>query len=89
MFIILPNRSVELEMYKVMKYKDPYSERTIIKYPKGEFSRFEVVDGDRAKDIEQDMAESERDPHGEYLVLQRHDGSTATYRNSFVDLFLM
>lgn len=49
-----------------------------------------IVDGEDAKEIENEIIESgyDIDENHEYLVLEFTDGTTATFRNSHTDLFL-
>ena len=48
---------------------------------------FEVVTGERAKEIENEGDGSCIDEYHEYLVLHFENGDTSTFRNSHVDLF--
>lgn len=48
---------------------------------------YEVVTGSRATEIGLSTDENSRDENNEYLVLELENGETATFRNSYVDMF--
>lgn len=50
---------------------------------------FDIIDrGQEAKDIEKEMF-PDFDEYGEYLILHFNDGSQATFRYSYVDMFIL
>lgn len=51
-------------------------------------TKWSIVDGDDAKEIENDLSEDMQDENHEYLVLEFNDGSIATFGNSHVDMFI-
>lgn len=79
-------RKVVLEVHDEVKYTDVNFGKEI------EYSNvigFEVVEGEQAKQIEEETDGSCMDDNHEYLVLYFEDGTTGTYRNSYVDLFVI
>ena len=52
-----------------------------------EIKSFRIVTGEEARLIESETDGSCVDPYHEYLELTLANGDTATFRNSFVDLF--
>jgi len=82
-------RKVTLDVYPECKYTAPaevIENCKSIKY--NNCTGFEVVEGEAAKAIEAETDASGIDDNHEYLVLFLEDGKTATFRNSYVDLFL-
>ena len=77
--------TAEIEVYPVCKYtaamKD-IEEPTTLRY---EVENWEIVTGEDAAEIEADM-DTVDDLH-EYLVLHLTNGGTATFRNSYCDMF--
>lgn len=73
---------VELRIFKECKYVS-VEEPKRFEY---EIDGFEVVYGDKAKEIEALTDGSCIDEYHEYLILKFADGSTSTYRNSHVDM---
>lgn len=75
---------VKVKVYDEVKYQ-PNSEKVAeVVY---DINKFEVVDGDLAREIESMTDDDGKDEFGEYLVLTLKNGETATFRNSHVDLF--
>lgn len=75
---------VKVKVYDEVKYQ-PNSEKVAdVVY---DISKFEVVDGELAREIESMTDDDGKDEFGEYLVLTLKNGETATFRNSHVDLF--
>ena len=68
-----------------VKYKESAKEFKEVRYTN--VKAFEVVSGEKAKEIEAHTDGSCIDEYHEYLVLYFEDGNTSTFRNSHVDMF--
>ena len=82
------SRKVTLDIYGEFKYtasEETFENCKTITY--NDCIGFEVVDGERAEEIEAETDGSCIDDLHEYLVLFFEDGETATFRNSYVDMF--
>ncbi len=76
---------VKIKMYDLMKYDRSSKKVAEVEYKN--IQSFEVVTGDRATEIGNTTDENSRDDYNEYLVITLADGDTATFRNSYCDLF--
>ena len=82
-------RTVTLDVYDVCKYTAKTVEELNEKQIKySACIGFEVVSGKEAEVIESETDNSCIDDFHEYLVLYFENGETATFRNSYVDLFM-
>lgn len=75
-------KSLKVETYDECKYTAKEEGRTIIYH---HVVAFEVVT--EQKEVEEIEASGMVDEYHEYLVLYFEDGTTATFRNSHVDMF--
>ena len=81
-------KHVELDIYSECKYtanEEVFENQKVVEYDN--VIGFEVVTEEQAKEIEEHTDESCIDDMHEYLVLYFEDGDTATFRNSYVDMF--
>lgn len=88
--LFLNSKRVLVNVYDECKYTA--SEKTFENSKEITFdfcTGFEVVSGKDAKEIEEHTDGSCIDDYHEYLVLFFEDGNTATFRNSYVDLFAL
>lgn len=84
----LQTAPITILAYSENKYKtDVMSDVKIIKYT-GLKSWDIITGGKEAEEIESETDESGVDDHHEYLVLHFNDGSSSTFRNSYVDLMI-
>lgn len=86
----MKTRKVMLDVYKECKYtasEEVFENSKQVTYDN--VVSFEVVAGEQSKEIEAETDGSCIDDFHEYLVLYFEDGDTATFRNSYVDLFTM
>lgn len=89
----LQKATISLIVYGGDKYSDELSVNELeddmreVKYT-GVTAWDVISGGEEAEEIEADTDASGIDEHHEYLVLHFNDGTTATYRNSHVDMFL-
>lgn len=83
-YIVLRNK-VTLDITPEIKYEYKGEEVDQIKYDNVE--SWEVITDERVKEIEESSDGSCIDPYHEYLRLYLTDGNTATFRNSYTDLF--
>ena len=53
-------------------------------------TKWSIIDGEDALkfEAEENLNELEKDENHEYLILEFNNGSTATFRNSHVDMFI-
>lgn len=80
--------TVEIEIYKNVKYYgNGEEEGQRIQYKGVKY--WEVVHGEAAERLEAESDGSCIDNLHEYLVLYFEDGDTATFRNSYVDMFII
>lgn len=82
-----------LDVYEECKYtacelghKEVFENCKQVQY-KG-VTHIEIVTGDDAKELEAETDGSCIDDMHEYLVIYFADGTTSTFRNSYVDLFI-
>ena len=86
-------RAVTLDVYDVCKYTAKTVEELVEELNEKQIKYsgcigFEVVSGKDAEVIESETDDSCIDDFHEYLVLYFENGETATFRNSYVDLFM-
>lgn len=77
---------VTLFVYENSKYTGNVGEERMVQYTG--LKQWSIVDGEDAKEIEEYTDGSCIDEMHEYLVLEFTDGTTSTFRNSHVDMFL-
>jgi len=77
---------VTLFVYENSKYTGNVGEERMVRYTG--LKQWSIVDGEDAKEIEERTDGSCIDEMHEYLVLEFTDGTTSTFRNSHVDMFL-
>lgn len=76
------NAKVYIELYDRCKYTDGAKIFMRVKY---EIENWEIVTGDEATEIGNEM--DCKDDYNEYLILHLVGGGTATFGNSYVDMF--
>lgn len=86
-YAVLPNRKCLVEIYDECKYTYDGDESLKMKYD--DVESWEVLSGTEAEAFEKTIDEECIDDYHEYLILYRKDGSTASFRNSYVDLFIL
>lgn len=72
----------EMHFYGVCKYTNRIDEIRRVTYP--DVTEWEIVSGEDAKEIEE---QGLIDDFHEYLVLYFEHGETATFRNSYCDMY--
>lgn len=79
--------AVDVEIYDNCKYEKESKVVEMARY--NNLESWEIVSGEDAKEIENEIVNNglDADTNNEYLVLHLEDGNTATYRNSFVEMF--
>lgn len=82
----LADAKVKLYVYENSKYTSNVGEEKEVNYTG--LKSWSIVDGDDATAIEAKTDGSCIDENHEYLVLNFIDGTTATFRNSHVDMFI-
>ena len=82
----LEEANVKLYIYEGNKYEGNFGEEKEVVYTG--LKSWSIIDGEDAKQIESETDNSCIDENHEYLVLNFVDGSTATFRNSHVDMFI-
>lgn len=82
---------VELHIFENCKYTNKSAElveETVLKYKGVKY--FSIIEGgEEAKEIESRIDGRVVDEYHEYLVLHFQNGTTATFRNSHVNMFLI
>ena len=77
--------NAEIEIYDSCKYSQNSRRVNIVKY--NNIVNWELVTGKDAAELEAETDGSCIDDYHEYLVLNLADGTQATFRNSYVDMF--
>ena len=83
----LRNTTVKMVIYKHNKYNALDGEEKVINY-KGVTSWDVIEGGAEAEEIEASTDAASADDNHEYLVLHFENGTQATFRNSYVDMFI-
>lgn len=76
---------VVVKIYPECKYTYQGTESKKVEYDG--LVNWEIINGEDAKEIEEETDGSCIDDYHEYLVLHFEDNTTATFRNSYVDMF--
>ena len=85
-YAVLSNRKCIVELYEECKYTCECDESVELKYD--DIKCWEVLEGTDAAEFEKSIDEEMIDDYHEYLILYKKDGTTVSFRNSYVDLFI-
>lgn len=80
------NKKCIVEIYNKCKYKSKILDGEILRY--NSIDSWEVLTGDKAKEFEKTIDKEMIDDNHEYLILYKNEIPIASFRNSYVDLFL-
>ena len=84
----LTKATFKLYIYNESKYGRDF-DCDVKEWTYTDVSSFVIIShGQEAKDIEKEMY-PDYDPYNEYLILHFSDGSQATFRYSYVDMFIL
>lgn len=84
----LTKATFKLYIYDKVKYGREFDDN-VIEWIYTNVISFDIIQGGvEAKDIEKEMTQ-DYDVYSEYLVLHFEDGSQATFRYSYVDMFII
>lgn len=86
-YLVRTGAKVEVEIHKTVKYFDSAENLDRIGYT--DAVAWEVVTGKAAAKIEAESDGSCIDDFHEYLIIYFADGETSTFRNSYVDMFII
>jgi hypothetical protein len=86
-YIVRTGAAVEIEIHKEVKYFDQSEDLTTIRYT--DAIAWEVIHGEAATQIEAESDGSCIDDFHKYLVIYFANGETSTFRNSYVDMFII
>lgn len=77
----------KIYIYNESKYGRDF-DCDVIEWTYTDVTSFDIITAQEAKDIEKEMF-PDFDVYGEYLILHFSDGSQATFRYSYVDMFIL
>ena len=78
---------VKVKIYNGVKYESSSKKVAEVEYTN--VRGYDVVTGDRATKIGLETDKNSRDEYNEYLIITLENGETATFRNSYVDMFII
>lgn len=81
--------TVKVKVYNECKYQEKKLESKTKTIMYKNVIAFGVISGDEAKEIEKTTDRDNIDDFHEYMVLYFSDGTILTFRNSYVDLFII
>ena len=79
--------NAKLKIYNGVKYEASSKKLAEVEYTN--IRGYEVVTGDRATKIGLETDKNSRDEYNEYLIITLENGETSTFRNSYVDMFII
>lgn len=83
----LTKATFKLYIYDEVKYGRDF-DCDVIEWTYTNVTSFDIITAQDAKEIEKEMA-PDYDVYSEYLVLHFSDGSQATFKYSYVDMFIL
>lgn len=84
----LTKTKIRIFVYDKEKYDKESELMHIVEY--NGITAWDIISGGvEADEVEVDLSDDEMDAHHEYLVLHLTDGGTATFRNSYINMFFV
>lgn len=77
--------NIKVKIYDGVKYEADSVKVAEVEYKN--IKGFEVITGEAAEKISNELDAYSRDEYNEYLIITLENGETATFRNSHTDLF--
>ena len=85
----LTSATFKIDVYENSKYLVIPTEETTVTITYTGVQSWDFVSGEDAEEIEANFDGSELDDNNAYIVLHFTDGRTATFRQSYTDMFIL